>query len=992
MRLPTKRDYASTSMREAKRAPVLQDKNFVKAQAAQQRFYGVDPSAYMTLGNAQARAATAQGNVGLAMGTAALKVDAAVQKVDDILQTTAANAAISELQDWSATYSADLSNRDLTEFDGEKYAHESVASQRDKDYKNKVEELRKKHKFSNALINSEFSSKASGIKTALSNRTNELVRNAEVNIGQSKLLEQFSKGFTSEKAVNDWIEGAAPYYDAKELEEFRIKGMVSVEGANFKTIFENVKTDNRALNEVKDGEIRKSMEGNTLQSQADINAHISQINRQIDLNVANAEVALDQAQDMDQLNDAYAKAMAAGNFAGAGQPNVEPYFKAFEEKYQKNVDRILLREDKTAVRLSTGALVVNKNMHMQRVDKAVELVASGTLSDEGEETLRKSIVDDAAEFWTNRVIAGMKWDRTAAQVVADLAQMSPEDLHLFPGSLATDHLTLINKLEAIASNLDKQAALKAEDIDLRTSEEQLGFDMATSGLRPPPETAKGSIDYAWEVFKSESIRSQKEGSGYVIGGGAATKKNTMQLLEEFVAQTGGIPTSMAASFNAALSHARGGKLREDPNILTAAVDAMSLLHHYNNISGGTFLSAAEDGHWAIDNANAKMAIELQGRLKSAPVEQQQEIIADYLLAEQGRRNVDKKAEYGKVGSEETRTALFNEVWAGIQEANSDLPDLTDQFIAASSKIFEDIWYSVGGNSDSGKYAATLAIGRMLEETFVMNGELGYGEHPLNTNIHRSPNRVADDNNPVWASIKQISEKAGVEPEELQFIRDGSGEGYLIYLNGGASRLEDEAGNPVIFWDDEVTEWGQVLRSEIDTEAKVSIAEEQLEATINKNNETNLVTYDAELRASTTASGKQREIEDLIGSEKLQGAELDAALAEHARLGEEAELEMEVQIQALEEAKERRESDDYATRKHAEAEVARRQTRDFINASPEMQEEMLDDVRVKVNGVLQAEAERAAATEIIEDPVESAKDSLQKLRDEVRRRKEAEKGQ
>jgi len=52
MRLPTKRDYASTSMREAKRNPVLQDKDFVKAQAAQQRFYGVDPSAYMTLGNA----------------------------------------------------------------------------------------------------------------------------------------------------------------------------------------------------------------------------------------------------------------------------------------------------------------------------------------------------------------------------------------------------------------------------------------------------------------------------------------------------------------------------------------------------------------------------------------------------------------------------------------------------------------------------------------------------------------------------------------------------------------------------------------------------------------------------------------------------------------------------------------------------------------------------------------------------------------------------
>lgn len=132
----------------------------------------------------------------------------------------------------------------------------------------------------------------------------------------------------------------------------------------------------------------------------------------------------------------------------------------------------MLREDKTAVRLSTGALVVNESMHMTRVDKAVELVASGTLSEKGEEEIRKAVVDDAAEFWTNRVIAGMKWDRTAAQVVADLAQMSPEDLHLFPGSLATDHLTLINKLEAIASNLDKQASLKAEDIDLRTSEEQ----------------------------------------------------------------------------------------------------------------------------------------------------------------------------------------------------------------------------------------------------------------------------------------------------------------------------------------------------------------------------------------------------------------------------------------------------------------------------------------------------------------------------------------
>jgi hypothetical protein len=86
MRLPTKRDYASTSMRAARRDPVLQDTNFVKSQAAQQRFYGLDPSAYMALGNAQSRAATAQGNVGLAMGTAALKVDAAVQKVDNILQ------------------------------------------------------------------------------------------------------------------------------------------------------------------------------------------------------------------------------------------------------------------------------------------------------------------------------------------------------------------------------------------------------------------------------------------------------------------------------------------------------------------------------------------------------------------------------------------------------------------------------------------------------------------------------------------------------------------------------------------------------------------------------------------------------------------------------------------------------------------------------------------------------------------------------------------
>ena len=1000
MRLPTKRDYASTSMREAKREPILQDKQFVKAQATQQRFYGVDPNAYMTLGNAQSRAATAKGNMGLALGNTALKVDAAIHKVDNMLQATAANSAAAKYRDWAANYTADVSNTDLTDFDGKQYRHQTVAEQRKKDSEKFIQDLRKQYQFSDSSIVAEFDSKVSGINTAHTNRIGELVRNAEMNIGQADLVERAKNGFKNVGEVEEFLKAADPFYDAKQIAELKINGMKSVEVFTLQNVLDNSEMSNRALKQVEEDLANSQLTNNTYLSDAEVKQYIGQIGVKRRTNVANTEVNLKQAETVDELTKFYNEAVQFGTFAGSDQPNAAEHLKEFDKLYAAQMDRILIGEDAKSVRFPDGSIKGTTMAHEIRLSNALELKASGQLTEAGEASLRKNMIKDSIEFHTGLMRKEILNGTPASEVVRDVYEwMQPEDMYLFPGTWSEDKYEVMTALKRIATGLDAKRTAELALIKDRTLNEQFAFDVV-NGVTTNATTKdkKEVVDHMWTVFQDNSIQSQRQAAGYGGTTNNPEKKPLMDEIADFLVEHNALPSFWVERMSETISAGLNSSALNEGNdnskeILNQATAFVGLLEEYGRMGNGTFMAVAKD--YGFSEEHVKLAAEIGSRWRHLPPAEQVERTRDYLLTQQGLKKPLLAASFESINKEENRNALFDNEWNQIREVNSDLPELTDQLRAIISVRFKDLYFA-GNQSTTGEYAAKLAISEIMGETYNLNGQLKYavnGKHPLISNIYGSSNRIADDNNPVWVTMKDIAAKFEIEDAAgLRFERNAEDTGYMVFDPNGEQliNMTDDEGNPlpldkhraVVMFDDELSQAGADLRKGIDIDEKIDALKNTLASTT-QDDQNKVVNWGLAVQQSTDAWKQREEFFEYMGSGEMTPEEQQGINQKIAELGELIEAQSEPQLQALEEAKDRIKSDDYQTRRLAEEEVKLRQNSTFIVASPEMKQEMLDKIMVDLNKLMEAEAEKEVELDYIEDDVERSKANIKAMRDKVK---------
>ena len=1000
MRLPTKRDYASTSMRAARRDPVLQDTNFVKSQAAQQRFYGLDPSAYMALGNAQSRAATAQGNVGLAMGTAALKVDAAVQKVDNILQSTAASSAASEYRDWAATYTADLSNTDLTEFDGKKHKYDSVSEQRKKDSEKFLAELRKKYKFSDASIVADYNSKVSGVDTAHTNRINELIRNAEINVGQASLQETAAKGFSHEGQLEEFLKEASPFYNENQLAEMRVEGLASIENQSLENIISNYKLSNNDLAQIEAKLVQDQLENKTRLSDAAVKQKVAEIERFERVNIANTKVNLDQARTEEELNALFKEAVNFGNFKGADQPNADSHLLEFQELYQTNLDRILVGEDAKSTRFPDGSLKGSRMAHEIRLSNAQALKESGKLSAKGEAALRANMIKDSTEFHTGLLRVAIKNGTPAQDVVRDIyTHLQPEEMYLLPGTWSDDKYELISKLTRIAAGLDAKAEAEALLIQKRTSQEQFAFDVVNGvNTNATTKDKKEVVDHMWTVFQDNSIQAQRQGAGYGGTTNTPEKKDQIDEIADFLVEHNALPSFWVTRMSEAISAGLNSSALNEGNdnskkILDDATAFLGLLEEYGRMGNGTFMAVAED--YGFSKEHVKLAAEVGSRWSHLSPAEQVERTRDYLLTQQGLKKPTLVAAWQSINKEENRDALFNKEWEKIREVNPDLPELTDQLKAIIIVRWKDLYFS-GNESTSGEYAAKLAMSEIMGETYNVDGQLNYamnGKHPLISNIYGSSNRIGDDNNPVWVTVKDIAAKFEIEDAAgLKFRRNAEDTGYMVFGPDGKQlvNMTDDEGNPlpldkhrvVTLFDDELSQSGADLRKGIDLDAKIDALKRTLESTT-QGDQNKVINWSLSVNQSTDAWKQREELYKQIGSGPMSIEEQRALYQDIQDLGELIEAQSEPQLEALEDAKNRVKSDDYKTRRLAEEEVKLRQNSTFIVASPEMKQKMLDKITADLWKLLEAETEKEVELDYIEDDVERSKANIKAMRDKVK---------
>jgi len=1000
MRLPTKRDYASTSMREAKREPVLQDKQFVKAQAAQQRFYGVDPNAYMTLGNAQSRAATAKGNMGLALGNTALKVDAAIHKVDNMLQATAANSAAAKYRDWAANYTADVSNTDLTDFDGKQYRHQTVAEQRKKDSDKFLQGLRKQYQFSDSSIVADFDSKISGINTAHTNRIGEMIRNAEINIGQADLVERAQKGFSNPGEVEEFLKAAEPFYDAKQLADLKIAGLNTVEHTNLRVLLENSQNSNRALQQIEDDLIENQLDNKTYLSPSEVKQYIADIDKNRRINIANVSVSLSSADTLEDLNQLAAEATESGNFSGSNQPNLEEHLEEFNKLYAKNKDRILVADDKKSVRWSDGSIRTNRADHEARLDNAQNLRKNKALTEAGEKELRKSMVDDSIEFHTQLLRAEIENGKRASDIVRDVYWgMDPEQMYLLPGSFGDDKAEVLRKLGVIADGLDKKRDAQLAALQVRTTDEQLAFDIV-NGVATNVTTAdkKDVVDHMWTVHMDNSIQAQRQGAGFGGTTNNPEKKAPMDEIKDFLNEHNALPsfwvTRMSEAINAGLnSTALNEGNDHSKKILNDATAMLGLLEEYGRMSDGTFMAVAKE--YGFTEEHVKLASEIGGRWRHLPPAEQISRTKDYLLREQGMKKPEMVASFKSVNEAEYRDAMFDTEWEEIRKVNPGLPKLTDQIRAVIAVRYKDLYFA-GNDTTTGEYAAKLAISAIMGETYHIDGKLHHamnGKHPLITNIYGSPNRLADENNPVWVTMQDIAAKFEIEDaSDLKFVRNAEDTGYMVFGPDGKQlvNMTDNEGNPlpldkhrqVTMHDDELSESGARLRTGIEIDEKIASLKRTLESTT-QDDQNKVLNWGLAVEQSTDAWKTREEFFKYMGSGGVPPEEQATFNEQLAELDESIKAQAEPQLRALEEAKERVKSDDYYTRRLAEEEVKLRQNSTFIVASPEMKQKMLDKITVDLNKLLEAEAEKEAELDYIEDDVERSKANIKAMRDKVK---------
>ena len=945
-------------MRSAMRDPVLQDKNFVKARAATQRFYGVDPSAYMALGAAQSRAALAQGRMGLQFGETVQRATNAAIEADSILQTAAADSALSELKSWSAEYAADISENDLTFFDGDKYGYEKLQEQYKKDLEKKKSELRSRYKFSNGGIVNDYNNKARGVETALGNRVGDFTRNAQLDLGRAEVQRRMNKGFDTREELYGALDTASAFYSPEEMVKMEAVALSAFEGRQTQTLIDGVKTSNKALSLIEEELIEKVKSGNTRLTSSQLNEFGSQIRDQMKSNILNADAKMATAETIEELDAAYAEAMEMGNFSGSSQEDIEPHLRMAQAAYEEQANRIAVTNLTDMVRDSKGRVVLTEENIRAQSQAAYD---SPHLTEKGREEVYEDIEKNVIEYYASRMRLAEQAGTSAKDYVNELALDPTSDLMLPKDTEGSVKLGVITELQKIATDLAKKAEDEAARLVTFTQDEldAMAWGRGEMSIMDPKRQAK-LAESAWATYRSESNRINKK-----------NEKPTQQILYDFAADTGVIPPSYGRTLDKTI-------MSNGP--VEARVAAIIEFTNLNAMTGGNLRYNSKLG---ISDAASAMAIDMAATLKTLPPEEQLKAMSNYLMGLNNRSDAGLKNQWTDVYSRaDKQRELFQVHWSTMQEAGVKLPEMTDEFLSVAKKAYEDEYYRNGG---SASLAAHDALVQTLQKTYIVGDQLMTGRNPLNENVNASANRTAGDENPVWVSMQDIvAQHEGIDMEDVVWVPVAGDNGFMaVYLYGGPeNQVLGYLGN------NELTERGLEVQNAVNAQGQLDAAKQkrkEFEATLGS---PFMGQYDAELNQAAMGDDlKEKKAaavnEPMTTEERIAlNAEIDAAMSE-------VNAVTVAEKEKLEAAKEGLNSPDPAKRAQAEMEVKIRRSPEFIHATEEIQDKLLERGREVVATEIEAGLHLEETTGEIQDPVEKSKNAVRTLREEIKRRKLAE---
>ena len=921
MRLPTKRDYASTSMRAAKRNPVLQDTNFVKAQAAQQRFYGIDPSAYMTLGSAQSRAATARGNVGLAMGTAALKIDSAMQKVDETLQANAADTALAELKAWTADYSAEVGMTDLTIYDGRKYGYENLEEQYKKDLEDKKSELSQKYKITNGLIKQQYNNNVLGIETALGNTVSEFARNAQIDVGKAGIQKRLNKPFSTEEELMDTLYKAQSFYSAEEMVKIESAAYSNFEFGKVNTQIESIKNNNNALISKAQELENRILSGASKLRGEQASSLEERLNSLIKNNINNATIAINNAQTQEDLTAAYESALASGNYAGSNEEDASPHILKLRALYLERASKIELEDISSSMKDETGVTMLNDST-LRMGALAIQNSPHLTEADRGK--AETELVKNVSENIAFKLTIEAKSGRDPQALMDDLKNglntsidsMLPENSY---SDLKPD---VITSAEKVTADLIAQANREETRLSKATIDAMEAKSWAWNpGSVADPKRQAALAEGAWNEYLKIAQRKNPHLN--------FEQMNPQRLLQEFAQRYKVIPPNIGRQLDADMKS-------QDPNVKIAALQEYVALH---NLSGSSLTQRTDLG---VDKAQSTLAISLANTFSHLPPEEQMKAVSKAVTADFNSTNEGRVNSYKTLSNAETYKTTMGDAYSKMRELDDSLPDeLSPEFMDIAKVHYEDNYLS-HGNSD---IAAAEAISTTLSASYIIDGSVFAGKHPLRDNQFTNANHSNSDDNPAWESMKELSALAGYEVEDVEFVPLQGMNGFEL-VDPMGRQLVDPDGNPLFLMNDSLTESGLALKNKLSSQQALESAvsdEEDFDSAL-----TPAQFYDEEHRYAGLTEEEKRYLQESEGRADLSGDLGGIQTPSSSMLQQDLEL--------IEAAKQASLNPDPSVSEQGKKEWQIRTSSEFIKASEEGKEKMLSRGREIVAEKLRAQQE------------------------------------
>ena len=918
-------------MREAKRAPVLQDKDFVKAQAAQQRFYGVDPNAYMTLGNAQARAATAQGNVGLAMGTAALKIDAAMTKVDETLQANAADTALAELRAWTANYSAEVGMSDLTIYDGRKYGYETLEEKYKKDLEAKKSELSAKYKISNGLIKQEYNNNVLGIETALSNTVSEFSRNAQIDVGKANIQRRLKEGFGTEEELQKTLYQAQSFYSAEEMVKIEASAYSAFEHEGLITQFDSVKNNNDELFALAEKTQAKVLSGNSKLTSTQISAFESNVNNAIKNNINNATIAINYAQTQDDLKAAYENALASGSFDGFNQEDTSPYILKLRDLYLSRASAIELGEISTSMKDEAGVTMLDDST-LRRA--AVSIQDSPYLNESDRKGAEDELVKNVSENFAFKLTIEAKAGRDPQALMDDLKNgvNSSIDSMLPDNSLSDLKPAVITSAEKVTADLIAQASREEVRLGKATIAAMEAKSWAWNpGSVADPKRQAALAEGAWNEYLKIAQRKNPHLD--------VDQMNPQRLLQEFAQRYKVIPPSVGRQLNADMKSF-------NPDVKIAALQEYVTLH---NLSGSSLTQRTDLG---VEKNQSDLAISLASTFGHLPPEEQMKAINRAVTADVNSNNEGRSNNYKTLSGSETYKTTMGDAYSRMREMDPSLPEeLSPEFMDIAKVQYEDNYLS-HGNSD---IAAAEAISSTLSASYIIDGAVFAGKHPLRDNQFTNANHSNSDDNPVWESMKDLSALGGSNVEDVQFVPAQGLNGFKL-LDSMGRQLVDPDGNPLFLMNDSLTESGLAIKNRLSTQQALESAisdEEDFDAAL-----TPAQFYEEEHRYAGLTEEEKRYLQESEGRADMAGSLGGVPTPSSSLLQQDLEM--------IEASKEASLSPDPSIAAQGKKEWEIRTSSEFIKASEEGKERMLSRGREIVAEKLRAQQEEEQRKQDVAD--------------------------